>query len=141
MGEIQSTYAYTGGITGYSSSKIINCYNISDMKTNCKYGAGICGYNTESGLVINCYNIGEYASKAIVRTNAGTVTNCYYLVGGISDGNAIEKTEEEMKTAEFIVSLNINTDTGAAYETSVWIQDNEEIPINRGYPIFIWQSE
>ena len=49
--------------------------------------------------------------------------------------------EEEMKTAEFIVSLNINPDTGAAYETSVWIQDNEEIPINRGYPIFIWQSE
>ncbi len=67
---------------------------------------GVVGYN--SGNISNCYNIGTITSKeetsGIAGYNNGTITNCYYLQesasGGIS-GNDIVGQAEAKNTMQF----------------------------------------
>lgn len=89
-----------GGIVGYNSGIIRNCYNeamVINLYDDINYLGGICGVN-EGGTIIGCYNTGKVAN-AVFGTRAGGICgrsnnkifNCYntgsvmggYMVGGI----------------------------------------------------------
>lgn len=103
----------------------------------------------------NCYTIGEIniqSDKNIVKgsffgtvegneTGTANIENCYYLneIGtilgedseNITITNSGKKTEEEMKSQEFIQTLNTNN------ETEIWKMDSKNQ--NKGFPMLYFQ--
>ena len=89
-----------GGVCGYNSSTITNCYNkgVVDRtaETTGSFG-GVCGCNL--GILTNCYNTGIVKGHEFVGgvsgSNNNTITNCYNtgivsgqsFVGGVSGNN------------------------------------------------------
>ena len=83
---------YVGGLCGWNTGNVTNCYNIGSVEGNEIVG-GVCGHN--SGPVTNCYNTGSVTGNDYVGglcgQNYATVTNCYnsgsvegnYSVGGV----------------------------------------------------------
>ena len=85
-----NSFSYAGGICGYSTGPISNCYNIGTVLSSASssYTSGICGYST--GPISNCYNIGtvlssssenfwsneSYAGGICGRSNS-SIINCY----------------------------------------------------------------
>lgn len=154
-GNAESTsYSYAGGIAGriQGSAVIENVYSMGNIKG--KYTGGIAGYVYSSSVCINnAYAAGKvtctgsYAGGVAGQTgynvSAAGITNCYFLKSDTinSDIYAVQKsgndrddlcgkTDTELKSAEFIVSL------GGAFEA-----DDTENPINNGYPILKWQTK
>ena len=73
----------------------------------------------------------EVETTKAIAVNDGEkskVEKCFYLKGLPEDPNGIEKTEEEMKSIEFLNLLNEE-------------EKNWKIDINNGYPILNWQDE
>ena len=88
---------YVGGLCGWNTGNVTNCYNIGSVEGNEIVG-GVCGHN--SGPVTNCYNTGSVTGNGYVGglcgQNYATVTNCYnsgsvegnyYSVGGVCGYN------------------------------------------------------
>ena len=84
---------YVGGLCGWNTGNVTNCYNIGSVEGNEIVG-GVCGYN--DGTVTNCYNTGNVTGNdayvgGVCGYNDGTVTNCYntgsvtgsHYVGGV----------------------------------------------------------
>lgn len=76
---------------------------------------GIAGVSRTDSKINNCYNIGKITSvvqynkiKAIEGAGNAIINNCYYINNCGATGNAISKTEEEMKSQEFVTLLNEN---------------------------------
>ncbi len=72
-------YLYVGGVVGYASGTITNCYNTGSVSGSSQVG-GVMGY--ASGTITNCYNTGSVSgSRSSVGGVAGgasaTITNCY----------------------------------------------------------------
>ena len=75
----------SGGVVGYNSGTVENCYNTGNMSANISVGisGGVVGWN--SGIVENCYNTGNVSdgtiSGGVVGQNfgSGSVKNCYFL--------------------------------------------------------------
>ena len=69
-----------GGVVGYNSGSVTNCYNIGDVSGS-KYVGGVVGYNYSGGSVTNSYNTGAVSGGAdvggVVGLNSGNVENCY----------------------------------------------------------------
>lgn len=152
--EAMATYCIrAGGIVGSGGyTTVNNCYNTGNINvvSPSKYTkiGGIIGetmYGTNT--VINCYNVGEltgvgsgYVKKGGIIGNGSNnpvITSAYYkYVSGLKlnyDGKPTvtasgSKTEEEMKTSDFLNLINSN---------SKFKLDTELI--NNGYPILIWQ--
>ena len=89
--------AYSGGIAGFNSGIIINCYNtgnVTSTANNNAYSGGIAGQNYAFGaVIINCYNTGDINSSgtnaysggiAGFTWGAGAITNCYNT-GAVTD--------------------------------------------------------
>ena len=76
-GNIQGT-SRTGAIVGYAyqNSKIINCYNSSNISSTDNFVGGIVGYIREKVIIENCYNSGNIISSGSLIGG---------IVGGISD--------------------------------------------------------
>ena len=133
-----------GGILGSNAEngKVTNCYNsgkieITKSKINCFIAGIVGGNNGQECEVSNCYNIGN----VIIMDNQGTdanleggiltgkdenVSNCYYLENTSKQGSSSKvevKTEEEMKTEEFVKLLG----------EDIWIIQKGK---NNGYPTF-----
>ena len=128
---VSATSRYVGGIAGKSTGKIENSYNkgtVSSTRTGAAHLGGIVG-NLENGTIENCYNVGvittsstsNFASVAGWLT-AATAINCYYLEAGTLTGTnehptankATKKTQEDMKSTDFVTLLNSNNnETGA----------------------------
>ena len=140
FGEVKATgdgISCVGGIAGYArvgyeaeagSAYLLNCYNTGAVSAASKTG-GIVG--EAAVAVTNCYNTGAVTGGAIIGSSAtgSSMTNCYYLTDSCTDGGrAAEKTEAEMKSAAFVLTL------GEAYG-----QDTTPNR-NKGYPIFTWQG-
>jgi hypothetical protein len=130
-------YCCSGGIAGQSSSSISNCYNTGNISATASYfysySGGIAGQSSSS--ISNCYNTGNISSYASYYpylrgiANEGSVTNSYYLVTCGATGAGQSKTEEFMKTAEFVSLLN-----GGAKANFAFAQD--VVPFsNNGYPV------
>lgn len=96
-GNINGT-ARTGAVIGYAyqNSKIINCYNSSDVKCTSNFVGGIVGFIKDETIIESCYNKGKVSSSGYVGGIAGgidnsSIKNCYNTgavegtyVGGIS---------------------------------------------------------
>lgn len=125
-----------GGLAGYLYYKgsILNSYNRGSVEAKFSKAGGLAGYMNDAGAVLeNCYSTGTVAGNSdanplIGKKSSGTVTNCYYQGEEGADANETEKTAEEMKSADFIVSLG-----------SAFIGDMPE-KINDGYPILAFQD-
>lgn len=140
FGEVKATgdgISCVGGIAGYArvgyeaeagSAYLLNCYNTGAVSAASKTG-GIVG--EAAVAVTNCYNTGAVTGGAIIGSSAtgSSMTNCHYLTGSCTDGgSAAEKTEAEMKSAAFVLTL------GKAYGQDTTPNQN------KGYPIFTWQG-
>ena len=116
----------SGGIVGLttSSTAINNCYNTGNISSY--YSGGIIG---RGGTINNCYNVGTISNnylKGGIVASSGTVNNSYYLNTCGAAGAGQSKTEDFMKTAEFISLINAN---GFAYKIDI-------TPfVNDGYPV------
>ena len=115
---------YVGGIAGYNSGIIRNCYNagmVSSLYNNDNYLGGICGMNDE-GTITGCYNIGKVA-KLVLGTRAGgicgrsnnTILNCYYL--------------EDNYTAEEDGTFGMAEDDFASGEVAYRLQEGQKDPV------------
>lgn len=147
-------HMYVGGIvatTTESSVIIENCYNTGSISGEAfllKLG-GIVGNSISSNKINNCYNVGKVNGEGIESLAkgflvgecyyTGVVTNSYYKksneneiagIGNETDLENMPKTEQEMKSNEFINLLNQNS-------TNIWKEDANNI--NNGYPILNWQ--
>ena len=119
------SYAFAGGIAGHaygSSSTITKCYNKGKIVGSGEYTGGICGILESSASLSNCYNVGTVtstttsylASIAPRWSNAGTVTNSYYLAGACAvAGNGTSATAEEFASGKIAYLLN-GSENGAA---------------------------
>ena len=140
FGEVKATgdgISCVGGIAGYvrvgygveaDNAYLLNCYNTGAVSAASKPG-GIVG--EAAVAVTNCYNTGAVTGGAIIGSSAtgSSMTNCYYLTGSCTDGgSAAKKTEAEMKSAAFVLTL------GEAYGQDTTPNQN------KGYPIFTWQG-
>lgn len=126
----------TGGVAGIAdqrTSKLENCYNAGQIRATNEYP------NPAVGAVVG--DVGDSDGNVV-----GTVTNCCYLEnsyhhdfhgtimnGGVgypekADASTTRKTEAEMKTPAFALSM------GSGYHA------DSDTPINHGYPVLKWQG-
>lgn len=130
-----------GGIVGwlssYSSSSVNNCYNFGAVAGALDTG-GIVGVLYGSGTVKNCFSTGAATNgSAVVSTNYGTVSNCYYLQNGsLYDENAAAATAEEFKSGKIAWLLNEKKSDG------VWKQTigTDNYPKFKGGTVYEWQN-
>ncbi|WP_071442209.1 GLUG motif-containing protein [Traorella massiliensis] len=79
---------YAGGVCGWNTGTIQNCYNTGDVSgegTQYVFVGGVCGLN--DGTIENCYNTGDvsgtseygfvYAGGVCGLNDYGTIENCY----------------------------------------------------------------
>ena len=79
---------YAGGVCGWNTGTIENCYNTGDVSgegTQYVFVGGVCGFN--GGTIENCYNTGDvsgtseygfvYAGGVCGLNDYGTIENCY----------------------------------------------------------------
>jgi uncharacterized protein YjdB len=137
-----------GGIVGYNSGIIRNCYNagmVNSLHTNVNYLGGICGVN-EGGTIIGCYNTGK-VSNAVLGTRAGgicgrsngKILNCYntgsvtggYMVGGICGSNASSTTSGRIENCYNIGTINTITNDGC--KRNIAVIENETAVVNNCY--------
>ena len=93
-------FSQVGGVCGYNSSTITNCYNkgvVDGTADAAGSFGGVCGCNL--GILTNCYNTGIVKGHEFVGgvsgSNNKTITNCYNtgivkgheFVGGVSGSN------------------------------------------------------
>ncbi len=144
-GEIVSEGVIAGGIVGMCSSlrsAIENCYNtgmvtvLNPEVVSSSGCGGIIGFAIPNREVTlhNCYNVGsingiEGHSGGITgcEIEADSVRNCYYLNTCGTQGLGIAMDEDDMRTPDFVATLNDNTD--------VWAMDEENH--NSGFPILM----
>ena len=84
-------FSQVGGVCGYNSSTITNCYNkgvVDGTADRASSFGGVCGCNL--GILTNCYNTGIVKGHEFVGgvsgSNNNTITNCYNT--GIVSGQA-----------------------------------------------------
>ena len=115
--ENQGAQYFLGGLVGKNIKNILDSYSVGKVINNSKYGR----------ILINEITYGNQNS---------TIENSYYLKNSITNNttnniskqsNGIEKTEEEMKTDNFIQLLNKENQ-------NIWKKDTKNQ--NNGYPIF-----
>lgn len=108
--------SYAGGIAGYNyGGRVRDCYNYAKVSGVTGVG-GIVGVNREGSSIVGSYNAGTIEGQsdlgALVGVNTdSTITNCYYLTdtapGGVGtgSGNVVEKSSEELSSAQMALDL------------------------------------
>lgn len=134
-GTLGLNYMHAGGLVGYNSGLITDCYTTGTLTGGMNTG-GLVGYNT--GTVQNCFNGSAVKSNAymsgFVGVNKGTCTNCYYLVNSAyTDPAANASTAAVMQSENFANKLNAGGDKWR-YNSGL----NKGFPFP--YPLFISQT-
>ena len=138
-----------GGIVGYNSGIIRNCYNeamVINLYDGINYLGGICGVN-EGGTIIGCYNTGKVANS-VFGTRAGgicgrsnnTILNCYntgsvmggYMVGGICGSNASSTTSGRIENCYNIGTINTITNNNDC-KRNIAVIENETAVVKNCY--------
>ncbi len=153
-----NTFA-VGGVTGATGKDSImkNVYNMGDIyynqSTDYSVVVSIAGVvSTNKGSLNGAYTTGKvtyrgpwlkfiFAGSSIGGRPGEGINNCYHLPNRLDinvqpntiNNTGVEKTEAEMKSADFVNLLN----DGQA--DSPWKQDTDNI--NNGFPILSWQAE
>ena len=126
-----------GGLCGMNAGTVTNCYNAGNVTGNDAYVGGVCGRN--DGTVTNCYNTGSVEGYSNVGglcgDNYDTVTNCYYLTGTATGGIGYGSGEATEKTAEQFASGEVAWLLQGEQAEQVWGQTigTDESPV--------WQTE
>jgi len=86
-GSTVSGTQYVGGLAGYVSGIVTNCYTNVSVRGNIGnttqlYAGGVAGYTNTGSLVANCYSTGTVTGYrniggVVGYINGSTVTNCY----------------------------------------------------------------
>lgn len=138
-----------GGIVGYNSGIIRNCYNagmVNSLHNNVNYLGGICGVN-EGGTIIGCYNTGK-VSNAVFGTRAGgicgrsngKILNCYNTgsvtggsrVGGICGCNDSSTTSGQIENCYNIGTINTITNDDDC-KRNIAVIENKTAVVNNCY--------
>ena len=139
-----------GGIVGYNSGIIRNCYNeamVINLYDDTNYLGGICGVN-EGGTIIGCYNTGKVANS-VRGTRAGGICgrsnnkifNCYntgsvmggYMVGGICGSNESSPTSGLIENCYNIGTINTITNDNDCKRNIAVIDDEKAVVKNCYY--------
>ena len=138
-----------GGIVGFNSGIIRNCYNegmVSSLYNNDNYLGGICGMNG-GGTITGCYNKGKVANSVwgtraggICGRSTNKILNCYntgsvtggYMVGGICGSNASSTTSGRIENCYNIGTINtiINDKDD---KRNIAVIENEKAVVNNCY--------
>ena len=104
---------YAGGVCGWNTGTIENCYNTGDVSGTSEYGfvyaGGVCGCN-DFGTIQNCYNTGDVSGT-------GTRTDASGYAGGVCGCNDYGTIENCYNTGE-VSGTGTSTD-GAGYDGGV----------------------
>ena len=114
-----------GGVCGWNSGTIKNCYNKSTVSGKSSLG-GVCGRN--DGTIENCFNTGRItdgdAIGGVCGDNCGTIKNCYNTgtisghsaVGGVCGSNLENGTITNCYylSGTATAGISINGGTGSA---------------------------
>lgn len=139
---------YAGGICGYSSGIIQNCYNEAVVKAkNTGYAGGICGYFA-AGTIRNCYNTGSVSADTSLGRgalcgslqNGCSIINCCYLMGSANQGIGESEvaailsmtgvTANDFKSGKVTWLLNGSTATDAVWRQNLDLGDEvDEKPV------------
>lgn len=138
-----------GGIVGFNSGIIRNCYNegmVSSLYNNDNYLGGICGMNG-GGTITGCYNKGKVANS-VLGTRAGgicgrstnKILNCYntgsvtggYMVGGICGSNASSTTSGRIENCYNIGTINTITNDNDC-KRNIAVIENETAVVKNCY--------
>ena len=137
-------FSQVGGVCGYNSSTITNCYNkgvVDGTADGASSFGGVCGCNL--GILTNCYNTGIVKGQLLVGgvsgSNNKTITNCYNTgivsgqsyVGGVNgyNGNGTiincNATGEVNGTDSYVGgvigrNLNKGTITNCYYDSTIY---------------------
>jgi uncharacterized repeat protein (TIGR02543 family) len=102
---------YTGGVAGYSSGTVQNCY-VSGSVSGGAYTGGVAGTNT--GTVQNCYVTGSVSGVSnvggVAGQNSNMVQNCY-AAGNVSGNSNVGGVAGSGGTVRNCVALNPNVTT------------------------------
>ena len=128
FGKVESEYWRIGGIAGLSKGKIENCYNIGEITGDHEVGE-IAGANLRQ----EPWGDGRIRNSYFINTAKNSIVGQSYILNGSIDELSSAKTEQEMKSDAFLVTLN-----GENIE-DVWVQDSKNV--NNGYPALKWQLE
>ena len=139
-----------GGIVGYNSGIIRNCYNeamVINLYDDINYLGGICGAN-EGGTITGCYNTGKVANF-VWGTRAGgicgrsnnKILNCYnigsvmggYMVGGICGSNESSTTSGLIENCYNIGTINTFTNDDGCKRNIAVIDDEKAVVKNCYY--------
>jgi hypothetical protein len=121
--QINSQYAYIGGLTGWNETpgSLVNCYSTSSVSgtgVQTSYVGGLVG--TNSSTISNCYSTGLVAGNKGVGgligylVTSGSATNCFWntqtslTIAGVQYGSSngiVGKTTAEMKTLSTFTSV------------------------------------
>lgn len=138
-----------GGIVGFNSGIIRNCYNegmVSSLYNNDNYLGGICGMNG-GGTITGCYNKGKVANSVwgtraggICGRSTNKILNCYntgsvtggYMVGGICGSNASSTTSGRIENCYNIGTINSSIiDDG--YKRNIAVIDDAKAVVENCY--------
>ena len=137
-------FSQVGGVCGYNSSTITNCYNkgvVDGTADAAGSFGGVCGCNL--GILTNCYNTGIVKGHEFVGgvsgSNNKTITNCYNtgivkgheFVGGVNGYNVngtiinCNATGEVNGTGSYVggvigMNLNKGTITNCYYDSTIY---------------------
>ena len=137
-----------GGIVGFNSGIIRNCYNegmVSSLYNNDNYLGGICGMNG-GGTITGCYNKGKVANSVrgtraggICGRSTNKILNCYntgsvtggYMVGGICGSNDSFTTSGRIENCYNIGTINsiVNDDS----KRNIAVIENETAVVKNCY--------
>ena len=137
-------FSQVGGVCGYNSSTITNCYNkgvVDGTADRASSFGGVCGCNL--GILTNCYNTGIVKGQLFVGgvsgNNGKMITNCYNTgivsgqsyVGGVNGYNIngtiinCNATGEVNGTGSYVggvigMNLNKGTITNCYYDSTIY---------------------
>jgi hypothetical protein len=138
-GTTSSNYT-SGGLIGYNTGSVNNCY-ASGTVTGYDHVAGLIGSN--GGTVSYCYAVGTVSGTtntgSLLGTNAGTYTYSFYnsdINGTSSIG--VSRTTSQMKQLSTFTAYGWDFAGETANGTAnIWARTDS---ISSGYPCFVWQG-
>jgi hypothetical protein len=150
-------YNFIGGLIGNCmNATVLNCQSVGTVNAN-SYAGGLSG-TFNSSVMNNCFASGRVNCitsncGGLIGSNYGTINNSYWDIqtsgqtkatGNEKSKSATGKTSAELKSSDFVSTLNTNKSTITGFPSDIsittWVQDNPSAQINWGYPIFVGQT-
>ena len=137
-----------GGLLGYVSGTVSNCFSSLSVQGNVGVG-GLVGYNN-GGLITNCYSSGSvqgnFIGGLVGGDSGGSYNKCFWDsdinsdvngIGNVIDPNVIGKTTAQMQMESTF------TDAGWDFVGETTNGPNDIWKISEGvdYPRFWWQED